>query len=99
MWPERLRKLLFESQHFSAFIGILFPALIAPDRETVRENRKRHVGICLRKGDSMTEKKILANMKPMILAENPPAIMAIFPHTIIPQIFVTYDHHIFMLVL
>jgi len=67
----------------SAFVGIPLPALIAPDREAVRENRKRHVGICLGKEDSMAKKKIVASMKPLILAEYRPAIMVVFPHAIL----------------
>jgi hypothetical protein len=81
MGSERLRKLLFKFQHFRGFVGILLAALIAPDCYPALESRERHDSICLSKRDSMPIKKILPNMKPMILAEHHPAIMAIFPHT------------------
>ena len=89
---------MFDSQHLSGFIEILLPALIASDREAVRENRKGLVGACLYKGDSMAKKDILANMNPVILAENHPAIMDVVPHAIVPPFFATCDHQLFVLV-
>src|SRR5437588_12844157 len=77
---ERVRKLLFESEHCRGFIEILFAAVIAPDPEGAIEGRARGDGIGLGKGDSMPEEKVLPKMKPMVLAEHHPAVVAIDPH-------------------
>ena len=77
---ERVRKLLFESEHCRGFIEILFAAVIAPDPEGAIERRARGEGIGFGKGDSMPEEKVLPKMKPMILAEHHPAVVAIDPH-------------------
>jgi len=60
---------------------IFLAALIAPDREAALKSRESCDSIRLAKGDSMSEENILPNMKPMILAEHHPAILAVFPHT------------------
>jgi len=78
---ERVRKLLFESEHCRGFIEILFAAVIAPDPEGAIERRARGEGIGFGKGDSMPEEKVLPKMKPMILAEHHPAVVAIDPHS------------------
>src|SRR5205809_5686941 len=78
---ERVRKLLFESEHCRGFIEILFAAVIAPDPEGAIERRARGEGIGFGKGDSMPEEKVLPKMKPMVLAEHHPAVVAIDPHS------------------
>jgi hypothetical protein len=80
MGSERLRKLLLKSPHFRGFIGIFFAALIAPDPEGAIQSGRRHVDICFAEGDFMPKKNILSNMKPVVLADYHPAIIAIFPH-------------------
>jgi len=81
MRTERVRKLLFESEHCRGFIEILFAAVIAPDPEGAIERRARGEGIGFGKGDSMPEEKVLPKMKPMVLAEHHPAVVAIDPHS------------------
>src|SRR5438552_4632607 len=78
---ERVRKLLFESEHCRGFIEILFAAVIAPDPEGAIERRARGEGIGFGKGDSMPEEEVLPKMKPMVLAEHHPAVVAIDPHS------------------
>src|SRR2546421_11146444 len=77
---ERVRKLLFESEHCRGFIEILFAAVIAPDPEGAIERRARGEGIGFGKGNSMPKEKVLPKMKPMVLAEHHPAVVAIDPH-------------------
>src|SRR5437879_12786498 len=74
---ERVRKLLFESEHCRGFIEILFAAVIAPDPEGAIERRARGEGIGFGKGDSMAEEEVLPKMKPMVLAEHRAAVVAI----------------------
>src|SRR2546421_11480297 len=59
---------------------ILFAAVIALDTEAAFEGRARRDGVGLGKGDSMPEEKVLPKMKPMVLAEHHPAVVAIDPH-------------------
>ena len=80
MRSERVRKLLFESEHCRGFVEILFAAVIAPDPEAAVEERARGDGIGFGKGDSMPEEKVLPKVKPMVLAEHHPAVVAIDPH-------------------
>ncbi|OLE47047.1 MAG: hypothetical protein AUG46_07715 [Acidobacteria bacterium 13_1_20CM_3_58_11] len=82
MRSERVRKLLFESEHCRGFIEILFAAVIALDPEGAIERRARGEGIGFGKGDSMPEEKVLPKMKPMVLAEHHPAVVAINPHSL-----------------
>src|SRR5205085_4675996 len=77
-----VRKLLFESEHCRGFIEILFAAVIALDPEGAIERRARGEGIGFGKGDSMPEEKVLPKMKPMVLAEHHPAVVAINPHSL-----------------
>jgi len=81
MRSERVRKLLFESEHCRGFVKILFAAVIAPDPEGAIERRARSEGIGFGKGNSMPEEKVLPKMKPMILAEHHPAVVAIDPQS------------------
>jgi len=80
MGRERVRKLLFVFEHFRGFIEILFAAVIALDTEAVFEGRAGCDGVGLGKRDSMPEEKVLPKMKPMVLAEHHPAVVAINPH-------------------
>lgn len=78
-------QLLFVSPHFRGTIEILLAALIAPDREALIDSWARRVCICLGKGDSMPKENVLSTMKPMVLAEDHPTIMVVFPHTNVLQ--------------
>jgi hypothetical protein len=80
MRSERVRKLLFVFEHVPGLIEILLKAVIAPDTEAALEGRARGDGIGLGKGDSVPEEKVLPKMKPMVLAEHHPAVVAIDPH-------------------
>jgi hypothetical protein len=80
MRSERARKLLLVFEHFWGFIEILFAAVIALDTEVAFEERAGCDGVGLGKGDPMPEEKVLPKMKPMILAEHHPTVVAIDPH-------------------
>src|ERR1700757_2942038 len=80
MRSERVRKLLFEFEHFCRIIEILFAALITPDAETTFEGRASGDGIGLGKRNPMPEEKVVPKMKPVVFAEHHPAIVAIDPH-------------------
>jgi len=71
---------VFDSQNLCDFINILFPALVASDLEWAVDRRARGEGVCLGKQDLVSEKEILASVKPMVFAEHYPEIRAIFPH-------------------
>src|SRR5437763_14990779 len=59
---------------------ILFAAVIALDTEAAFEGRARRDGVGLGKRDPMPEEKVLPKMKPMVLAEHHPTVVAIDPH-------------------
>src|SRR6266852_2281030 len=80
MRNERVRKLLFEFEHFCRIIEILFAAVIAPNAEATFEGRASSDGIGLGKRNPMPEEKVVPKMKPVVLAEHHPAIAAIHPH-------------------
>jgi hypothetical protein len=80
MRSERVRKLRFVFEHVPGLIEILLKAVIAPDTEAALEGRARGDGIGLGKGDSVPEEKVLPKMKPMVLAEHHPTVVAVDPH-------------------
>src|SRR6266852_3409582 len=80
MRDERVRKLLFEFEHFCRIIEILFAAVVAPNAEATFEGRASGDGIGLGKRDLMSVEKVVPTMKPVVLAEHHPAILAIYPH-------------------
>jgi hypothetical protein len=53
---------------------------MALDAEAAFEGRARRDRVGLGKGDSMPEENILPKMKPMVLAEHHPTVVAIDPH-------------------
>src|SRR6266853_3717531 len=80
MGSEIVRKLLLETQYFGNIVQILFAAAIAADPERTIENRARVDGVGLGKSNSIPVEKVLPKMKPMVLAQHHPDVMAIGPH-------------------
>jgi len=84
-FKERMRgkregKLLVKPQHFRGFIDEFLVTVIAPDSEIASQSRRRGVSIRLGKRNSMLMEKIPSPMKPIILAQDNPAITVIPPH-------------------
>jgi hypothetical protein len=80
MRGERVRKLLFEFQHFCRIIEILFVALITPDAEATFERRTSGDRVGLGERDPMPVEKVMPKMKPLVFAKHHPAIVAIHLH-------------------
>jgi hypothetical protein len=78
-------KLLLISTHVHWFVGILFSTIITTHLEGAVQRRWNPIDISLSERDSMAKKKILPHVKPVILANHYPAIMAVFPHTRPPK--------------
>lgn len=81
MGLKSLGKFQLDSSHVLGFIHVRLSALIAPDGEVFNEMRESSHSIGLGEGNSMPEEKILADMKPVVLAKNHPAIVGVFHHT------------------
>jgi hypothetical protein len=80
MGCERVRKILLDSQHLGGLIRVHRATYIALNAEGASERWKRHISIGHAKRDAVSEQKILPQMKPVVLAEDHPAVVAIFPH-------------------
>lgn len=80
MGLKSLWKFQLDSSHVLGFIHVRLSALIATNSEGFNERRESSHSIGLSQGNSMPEEKILADMKPVVLAKNHPAIVGVFPH-------------------
>ena len=77
------------STHVCWFVRILFTTIVTSYPERTVQCRWNPIDIRLSERDSMDKKKILPPVKPVVLADHYPAIMAVFPHTHPPKIPVT----------
>jgi hypothetical protein len=78
---ESVRKILLDPHHLGRLITEHRAAHIAPHAEGAIEPWNRHVSIGKAQRDAVLEQKIPRQMKPMVLAKDDPAVVAIFPHT------------------
>jgi hypothetical protein len=84
MGNKGLRKFLVVSADVRWPVDIILAAFIAPHREVGIERRKRQNSVCFAQRNPMTAKEVLPHVKPMVFAEDYPAVIAVFPHTDLP---------------
>jgi hypothetical protein len=78
---ERVRHLLLDSQHVRGLIKVRLATYIAPDLEGAGERRDRHIGIRYAQRDAVFEQEIMHQVIEVVLAEDDPTVISIFPHT------------------
>jgi hypothetical protein len=80
MGRERLWKFLPDSAYLPWLIEKLIAAFVAPDCKTGVQGGHRHFAFRSAKWNSMALEEATPNMKPLILANDCPAIIVVFPH-------------------
>jgi hypothetical protein len=85
MRRKRLRNTLLESHDLCGFIRILLPAFIAPNHESVGNNRLARESIGFTERNPMPKKFVLFIVKSLILADDYPAVLACIPHICTPK--------------
>jgi hypothetical protein len=81
MGCERVRKILLYPHHLGRLITVYRATYIALNAEGTIERWNRHVSIGKAKRDAVLEQEIVHQVIQVILAEDDPAVISIFPHT------------------
>jgi hypothetical protein len=76
---------LHRPSHFRRLVAIFFAALVAPYDKTVIDSGTGRKIVSYSQGDLMPKENIASEMKPIVLAEHDPAVIAIFRHGPSPQ--------------